>query len=68
MRILLGINFGLRLNTFDFGYNVLDGEVILRGVGLGVWLNSFILPFILWLRIPHNAFFLLRGPCWDFNI
>ena len=47
MRILLGINFGLRLSTLDFGYHVLDGEVILEGVGFGGWLNSFILPFIL---------------------
>ena len=68
MRILLGINFGLRLSTLDFGHHVLDGEVILRGVGLGGWLNSFILPFILWPRIPHNALFLLRDPCWNFSI
>ena len=54
MRALFGISIRLRLRNLGFGYHVLDGKVILGGVGLGGWLNSFTLPLILWSRIPQK--------------
>ena len=63
VRVLFGISLGLRLNTLGFGDHALDGEIILGGIGLSRWLNSFILPLILRPRTLYNVLFLLCSPC-----
>ena len=61
---------GLRLglNILRLGGHIPNRESILGVIGLGRWLNLFILARILRLRTPLDILPTFASPCWDFSI